>query len=113
MTYQAVSERLRSAHLLTGPNVAPLCIVDQQDLYFIEHAVESGDASLLELLDGYVHGNLHAMPFLNWLILERKLEAKRPRSLARPFVRCWAAVRAVLRTAERANRRAVESNPGA
>jgi hypothetical protein len=113
MTYQVINERLRSAHLLVGPNVAPLCIIDQQDLYFIEHAVESGDASLLELLDGYGRGKLHAMPFLNWLVLERKVEAKRPRSLARPFVRCWAAVRYVLRAAERANRRAGSGEPDA
>ena len=112
MTYQVINDRLRSAHLLAAPNVAPLCIVDQQDLYFIEHSVESGEASLLDLLDGYGRGNLHAMPFLNWLILERKLEAKRPRSLTRPFVRCWAAVRAVLRTAERASRRTAEADRG-
>jgi hypothetical protein len=101
MTYRAIATRLREAGLLTMPRVAPLRILDQQEVYFIEHVVDRGQDGLLGLLEGYERGNLREMPFRNWLITERRLDAQRPSRLERPFTRAWAPALAALRRAER------------
>lgn len=101
MTYRAISSRLRDAGLLMLPGVAPLRILDQQEVYLIEHVVELGQDGLLGLLQGYERGNLREMPFRNWLITERRLDAQRPSRLERPFTRAWAPALAALRKAER------------
>jgi hypothetical protein len=103
MTSRAISHRLAAKGLLAAPGVAPLRIIDQQDLYLIEHVVEGGRDSLLGLLQGYERGNLREMPFRNWLISERKLDAQRPARLERPFTRAWAPALAALRKTARSH----------
>jgi hypothetical protein len=103
MTSRAISARLNKAGLLTDPGVAPLRILDQQDLYAIEHVAEAGKDGLAGLLEGYGQGNLREMPFRNWLVLERRLEASRPKRLERPFNRAWAPALSALRKSGLAN----------
>ena len=97
LTSRAIDARLKAAGVLAGPGVARLCVLDQQDLYWIERVVEAGQDGLTGLLEGYERGNLREMPFGNWLILERRLEAGRPKRLERPFARAWAPAMAALR----------------
>jgi hypothetical protein len=51
------------------------------------------------------------MPFRNRLILEPKLEARRPKRLDRPFARTWAPALAALRRAGDGDSQAFEVSP--
>lgn len=99
MSMTAIHSRVAASGLLRDPRIGPLHILDQEDLNIIEAITESGGPSLLQLLLEHEAGNLKNMDFKSWLIVERGLQANRPRRIAGPYENAW---RPVLAVAQRA-----------
>lgn len=89
MTTTVIEADLAAKGLLAGTLVAPIRIIDQEDLHVIEAIVERGEAGLLDLLDGYNAGRLRGMGFKDWVSAERGLELGRPTRLEDAFHRAW------------------------
>jgi hypothetical protein len=88
MTTAAIEQEVLRRGLLRGPLVSPLRIVDQEELDMIESVVETGQASLLELLDGWGRARLRGMDMKSWLLTTR-FTVRTPRRLNGPFNRAW------------------------
>jgi len=84
----AIERKLKDEGLLQGGLIAPIRIVDQEELDMIESVVESG-GGLLDLLDAYNGGRLRAAGFKEWLLLERRLQPSRPSRLETAFAASW------------------------
>jgi hypothetical protein len=100
MTTTVIEADLVAKGLLAGPLVAPIRIIDQEELYVIEAIVEDGDAGLLDLLDGYNAGRLRGMGFKDWASAERGLELGRPARLEDAFHHAFRPALAALGEAE-------------
>lgn len=99
MSMTAIHGRVAASGLLRDPRIGPVHILDQEDLNIVEAIAESGGPSLLQLLQEHEAGNLKNMDFKSWLIVERGLEAKRPRRIAGPYENAWRPVLAVAKRA--------------
>lgn len=71
LTTTAITERLTAARLFVDPRIAPLRILDQEELDMAEAIGEGGGPSLIQLLEQHERSNLAKSAFKDWLILER------------------------------------------
>jgi len=105
MTTFAVRERLLAAELFTDPRIAPLHILDQEELDMAEAMSEEGGPSLLQLLDDHQRSTLAASAFKDWLILDRGRGTgpRRPRRLEAVRQEAWEPALQRLKEAQNAN----------
>lgn len=90
MTTAAIEREVAARGLLRQVFVAPLRIIDQEELDMIESLVESGDASLLQLLDEWNASPLRAMDLRTFLAASR-YQSGTPARLAPAFELSWRA----------------------
>lgn len=89
MTYDAVADRVRGLDLLTDPRIAPLRILDLEELYFLEALATQTGASAAEVIEGHIQSGLAKMGLKDYLLLDRRVELRRPERLADPLSRAW------------------------
>ena len=79
MTAVVIRQELRARGLLQGRLVGPLLIVDQEELDMVESLTETGEASMLGLLDGWSDSPLRNMPVARAPAASRRWRRHGPR----------------------------------
>lgn len=88
ITTSVIRERLAKAGLLRGPRIAPLHVIDREELSFVEGLVATG-VSFADLLRRHEQGAFRQMSLRDWLVVEAHLNSERPKRLDGPFERAW------------------------
>lgn len=89
LTATEITARLGRLGLFRDPRIAPLRIIDQEELYFLEGVSEREGASLLDLIEGHLASGLAGMGMKDYLILDRRADVRRPTRLAGPMREAW------------------------
>lgn len=88
-TLTLIRERVGSAGWLIEPDVAPLELVDVEDMEVVEALAEQGGPTLLELLRLKESHNLRNVGLKDFVLLGLRLHPKRPRRLDASFSRAF------------------------
>jgi hypothetical protein len=90
LTYDMVHTRLTANHQLEADDIAPLAILETDELYLAETLAEGGRTSLLELLDQHGRaGLMRRVDLKSWLILEGRIRKAWPDRLQPKFDRAF------------------------
>jgi hypothetical protein len=96
-TTTALRAQLAAKGILAAPDIAPLHVIDAEELAMAESLVEQG-TSLLDLLDGHARGNFRAMSLRDYILVERKATPGLPKRLQDAYERAWAPIFAAVPT---------------
>lgn len=88
-TLTLVRERVHNAGWLTAPDVAPLELVDMEDMEVVEALAEQEGPSLLEVLRSKQKHDLRNVGLKEFVLLGLRLHPKRPQRLDASFLRAF------------------------
>jgi len=89
ITVEWLRQRVTLRGLLTGPDTAPLEIVDTVELEMLEGLAECGGPSLCDVLAGKEHAHLYRTSLRDYLIFEAGHVLSRPRRVDDLMDRAW------------------------
>ena len=98
ITSLAIEGRLKKSGILQGPKIAPLHVIDRDELSMVEGLAEYRGASFEEVLARHEHAAFRRMSLSDWLLVEEHAQVERPSRLKEPYERAWEPVKRVLRT---------------
>jgi hypothetical protein len=81
--------RVRERGLLTGPDVAPLEVVDTVELAMLEGLAEQGGPSMRDVLAGKERALFHRMSVRDYLLTECRYQPERPERVQELLDKAW------------------------
>ncbi len=98
ITSLAIEERLKKADILQGPKIAPLHVIDRDELSMVEGLAEHQGASFDDILARHERAAFRRMGLRDWLLVEEHVQVERPSRLHESYDRAWAPVMKAIRT---------------